>query len=135
MGYNRYTPVYTKKANYNTNSPSYYDYLARVNEFLKMIGNRVEEYDEILAAKLKEISDRLDYYMEEWDKRLEQFPENVENLLIEWLENGTLDDIINENIFADLNTKIENIETNINSRVSVLTQEIDQVGTTKIIRN
>lgn len=92
-------PFYSDSADYNTNSKSYYDDLARKNKLIEILAKRIWEYDEELAKRF-----------EEWDKNLEEFPEDVEKLLIEWLKDGTLDDIINKNIFKDLNTKIDGIK-------------------------
>lgn len=92
-------PFYTDIADYNTNSKSYYDDLARKNKLIEILAKRIWEYDEELAKRF-----------EEWDKNLEEFPEDVEKLLIDWLKDGTLDDIINKNIFKDLNTEIEGIK-------------------------
>lgn len=89
-------PFYNDDANYNTNSKSYYDYLGRLQKLFETLASRIWEYDEELAQRF-----------EEWDKLIENFPEDVEKLLIEWLSDGTLDDIINENIFKDLNHEID----------------------------
>lgn len=91
-----FEPWYDDKKDYNTNAPSYYDYLGRMHKLIQLLADRIWEYDKELAKRF-----------EEWDKLIEKFPENVENLLIEWLEDGTLDDIINKNIFKDLNEKID----------------------------
>ena len=88
-------PFYSNSADYNTNSKSYYDDLSRKAKLFEILAHRIWEYDEELAKRF-----------EEWDQNLEDFPENVEKLLIKWLEDGTLDDIINENIFKDLNHDI-----------------------------
>jgi len=93
-------PFYTDNADYNTNSKSYYDDLARKNKLIEILSKRIWEYDEELAKRF-----------EEWDKNLEEFPEDVENLLIEWMEDGTLDEIINDNIFNNLNDKIDAIKS------------------------
>lgn len=92
-------PFYSDNADYNTNSKSYYDDLARKNKLIEILAKRIWEYDEELAKRF-----------EEWDKNLEEFPEDVEKLLIEWMKDGTLDDIINKNIFKDLNTDINGIK-------------------------
>lgn len=92
-------PFYSDNADYNTNSKSYYDDLARKSQLIEILAKRLWEYDEELAKRF-----------EEWDKNLEEFPENVEKLLIEWMKDGTLDDIINKNIFKDLNTDINGIK-------------------------
>lgn len=89
-------PFYNNQADYNTNSKSYFEDLARKTELFKILARRIWEYDEELAQRF-----------EEWDGLIERFPEDVEKLLIEWLSDGTLDDIINENIFKDLNHEID----------------------------
>lgn len=88
-------PFYDNRADYNTNSKSYYDDLARKTRLISILGHRIWEYDEQMVKRL-----------EEWDARLEHFPEDVKNLLIEWMKDGTLKDIINEEIFEDLNDLI-----------------------------
>ncbi|MGO3818145.1 MAG: phage baseplate protein [Staphylococcus equorum] len=90
-------PFYTDNADYNTNSKSYYDDLARKQKLFEILAKRIWEYDKELAKRF-----------EEWDKNLEELPEDVEKLLIEWMKDGTLDEIINENIFGELNDKIDN---------------------------
>lgn len=91
-----FEPWYDDKKDYNTNAPSYYDYLGRMHKLIQLLAERIWEYDKELAKRF-----------EEWDKLIEKFPENVEKLLIEWMEDGTLDEIINENIFNNLNNKID----------------------------
>lgn len=88
-------PFYDNRADYNTNSKSYYDDLARKTRLISILGHRIWEYDEQMVKRL-----------EEWDARLENFPDDVKNLLIEWVQDGTLADIINEEIFQDLNDLI-----------------------------
>ena len=91
-------PFYTDNADYNTNAKSYYDDLARKNKLIEILAKRIWEYDEELAKRF-----------EEWDKNLEELPEDLKNLLVEWMEDGTLDDIINHNIFNDLNNTINRV--------------------------
>lgn len=88
-------PFYDDNSDYNTNSKSYYDDLARKNKLIEILAERIWEYDKELAKRF-----------EEWDKNLEEFPEDVKKLLQEWLQDGTLKDIINEEIFKDLNDLI-----------------------------
>lgn len=92
-------PFYTDRADYNTNSKSYYDDLSRKARLFEILAHRIWEYDEELAQRFAE-----------WDALIERFPEDVEKLLIEWLKDGTLDDIINKNIFADLNNDIDSLK-------------------------
>lgn len=49
-------PFYDDKADYNTNSKSYYDYLARFNGFL----SDMVDYINDLADKIKEMDDEID---------------------------------------------------------------------------
>lgn len=91
-------PFYTDNADYNTNSKSYYDDLARKNALIEILSKRIWEYDEELANRF-----------EEWDQNLEELPEDLEKLLVGWFEDGTLEDIINNNIFNDLNDIINKV--------------------------
>lgn len=88
-------PFYNDNANYNTNSKSFYDYLGRLQQLFEVLASRIWEYDEELAQRF-----------EEWDRLIENFPEDVKRLLEKWLEDGTLKDIINKEIFKDLNDMI-----------------------------
>ena len=90
-------PYYDFDTDYTTNSPNYYDYLAKLKPLIQILAERIYDYDKELAKRF-----------EEWDKRIENLPKELEELLIEWLKDGTLEDIINENIFNDLNDKIDN---------------------------
>lgn len=94
--FNSRVPYYNDDSDYSTNANSYYDDLARFRKMLQYLAEKVGHYD-------KELQDRFD----EWDKLIAKFPENVENLLIQWLKDGTLEQIINENIFGELNQKIQ----------------------------
>lgn len=94
----RRIPHYPSDSDYTTNAPDFYDFLARMNKLIKVLAERIGHYDKELAKRF-----------EEWDQLISKFPENVEKLLIQWLEDGTLDDIINVNIFKDLNGKIDSI--------------------------
>lgn len=92
-------PFYNDKADYNTNSKSYYDYLSRLQRLFEVLSKKIWEYDTELAQRF-----------EEWDALIERFPEDVEKLLIQWMEDGTLDNIINKNIFKDLNNDIDKLK-------------------------
>ena len=116
--FNSRFPTYPDDADYTTNSPSYYDYLARLNKLMKVLAEKLGHYDEELEKRF-----------EEWDKLIEKFPENVEKLLIEWLEDGILEEIINVNIFKDLNDLIDknkgNIEENKN-KIDNIIEELEK---------
>lgn len=101
-------PYYNDESDYNTNSPSYYDDLARKQRLFKYLAEKVGMYDKELEKRFKE-----------WDLLISKFPENVENLLIEWMEDGTLDKIINENIF-NMKADKEDVEKVLN----IITQSL-----------
>lgn len=82
-------PFYAHETEYLTGSPTYTDDLARKTEFMRYLGHRVWEYDKEMAIRLAA-----------WDKNLEDFPEDVKKLLQQWMDDGTLDEIINEHIFS-----------------------------------
>ena len=86
-------PIYDTRSDYTTNAPSFYEYLARHNHLIKILAKRIYDYDKELAKRF-----------EEWDKRIENLPKELEELLIEWLQDGTLEEIINVNIFEQLQT-------------------------------
>lgn len=82
-------PYYPDSSDYNTNAPSYYDDLARKNKLIELLSKRIWEYDEELAKRF-----------DAWDKNLEEFDDEVLRLLQEWMDDGTFDHIINEEIFS-----------------------------------
>lgn len=85
-------PYYTDDADYTTNSPTYYDDLARKNKLFKLLAKRVWEYDKVLFETLEEVEKVLTQVI---DKIGEGFNQEIYDLLIIWVEDGTLDHIIN----------------------------------------
>ena len=94
-------PRYESDADYTTNAPSYYDDLARKNELLKILAKRIWEYDKTLDNSLEKIDKALENVM---NKIGEGFNEEIETLLVKWVNDGTLENIINHEIF---NTKLD----------------------------
>ena len=88
-------PRYPDDADYQTNAPSYYEDLARKQKLIKMLAKRIWEYDKILADSLEEIEEVLRQVI---DKIGEGFNEEIYQLLVKWVEDGTLDHIINETL-------------------------------------
>ncbi len=95
---------YPAKADYTTNAASFADHIARHEELMKYLSHRVWEYD-------KELSKRF----AEWDSKIAAFDSDVMALLELWITDGTFADIINNEIFNDLNKKIENVAIDITS--------------------
>ena len=111
---NRRYPRYPDDADYQTNAPSYYEDLARKNKLIKKLAKRIWEYDKTLANSLEELKDTLNNYIVIVDDKLEfidnligdGFGNRIEALLREWVNDGTLNHIINEEVFNDLKLEI-----------------------------
>lgn len=73
-------PFYDDNADYNTNSKSYYDYLARNQKLFELLADRIWEYDESIENAL-----------DDWDKNIEEFPHEVYKILERWLDEGKID--------------------------------------------
>jgi len=110
--FNNRKPLYIDDSDYTTNSPSYYDHLARLNKLLQLLSERIWDYED-------ELNDRFD----EWDKLIEEFPDEVLKLLIKWLNDGTLKDLIDDLLYEKINNEIKCIQN-----------ELFNLGTTKIFR-
>lgn len=82
-------PQYPTDADYQTNAPSYSDHIARHEQLMKYLANRVWEYDKEMAVRLAA-----------WDKNLESFDDDVMVLLREWVNDGTFDTILNEELMS-----------------------------------
>ena len=51
--------------------------------------------------------------------------DEVIKIMLEWKENGTLETLINENIFNNLNTKIDNFQADVNNKVDTFKNEVN----------
>ena len=83
----RNIPRYNDDSDFTTNSESYYKDLARKQKLIKLLAERIWEYDEEIAK-----------YFERWEHNLETINEDVIEMMITWLEDGTLDEILNEEL-------------------------------------
>ena len=84
---NRRNPFYSDDTDYTTNSPSYYDDLARKQKLIQLLAERIWDYD-----------DEIKEYFKRWEDNLANINREVIEMMIEWLEDGILDDILNEEI-------------------------------------
>lgn len=112
-------PRYRDDSDYNTNANSYYEELARKNKLMKELALKIWDYEDILNASLEEIEGILEEMI---NKIGEGFNDEIEILLREWIEDGSLDHIINETLMnkkAD-KTELEALDTR-------LTQEIEKI--------
>src|SRR5699024_3689843 len=88
-----------------------------------MLAKKIWEYEEILDLTLKEIEEKLTDYIEQnekllsemlekWDKRIEEMPEEMRSLFVVWLEDGTLEEIINHDVLGNKADQSELDKTN-----------------------
>lgn len=109
-------PRYGSDRDYTTNAPSYYDDLARKNKLMKYLAQRIWEYDKTLFESLEHIEHLIG----------DGFNEEIEKLLIQWMEDGSLDHIINEVL---MNQKAD--KTVVDDLISRLAK-IDGIGTERL---
>lgn len=88
-------PIYDARSDYTTNAPSFYEYLAKHNHLIKILAQRIYDYDKELGKRFLEWSKNI----EQWEKNLEDFDDDVKKLLQDWIDDGTFAHIINEEIF------------------------------------
>lgn len=134
-------PFYPDDSDYKTNAPSYYEDLARKEKLIKLLAEKIWDYEEILADSLEEIEEVLKQVL---NKIGEGFNQEIEDLLREWVDDGTLDHIINETLMnqkADkteveelgnqLTKKIEEFEKETNNKITSITSNISDLDETK----
>ena len=68
-------------------------------EFIRFVRESHDHMRE-LSSIIERYGLTLDEYLEQWDGNLESFDDDVKVLLGEWIEDGTLDHIINENLMS-----------------------------------
>ena len=105
-----------------------------IDKFMHGFLNRVYGYDDYtqleinskLIQKMDEVIDNCNDTFEyvEWMKE-QGLSDEVINTLIAWKEDGTLETIINENIFNGLNTKIDNFKADTNNKVDTFKNEVN----------
>lgn len=120
---NRYIPKYHDDSDYNTNAPSYYEDLARKAKLIELLSKKIWEYENTLNESLEQIEKRLTDYitendslmnerLENWDKKIEEMPEEMRSLFVEWLNDGTLEQIINHDVLGNKADQSELDKTN-----------------------
>ena len=94
-----------------------------IDKFMHGFLNRVYGYDDYtqleinskLIQKMDEVIDNCNdaYEYVEWLKE-QGLTDEVINTLIAWKEDGTLETIINQNVFNELNTKVDTFQETVN---------------------
>lgn len=118
---NRRKPFYSDDTDYTTNSPSYYDDLARKQKLIQLLAEKIWEYEETLKLSLEEIKNVLEQVI---DKIGEGFNKEINDLLVLWIEDGTLDHIINETL---MNLKAD--KTYVDNLILSITQDLESQKT------
>ena len=133
-------PYYDESNNYNTNAKSYLDYLAKSNKLYEILAARIWEYEETLDLTLEEINDKLTRYIQQneymltdmltkWDERIENLDDEVSHIFVTWLNDGTLEQIINHDILGNKADK-----TFVDSEIQRLNQK-DEHLTTQMVQS
>ena len=113
-------PYYDFDTDYTTNSPSYYDYLAKLKPLIQILAERIYDYDKELAKRF-----------EEWDKNLEELPDELKRMFLEWVDDGTLARILAQLLLDDYATKEEvndllnALENNLNEDLSNVKNDLE----------
>ena len=107
-----------------------------IDKFMHGFLNRVYGYDDYtqleinskLIQKMDEVIDNCNnaYEYIEWLKE-QGLSDEVINTLLAWKEDGTLETIINQNVFNDLNTKVDSFQENVNNELESKKIELDNI--------
>lgn len=96
-------------------------------EFIRFVRESHEH-----MRKLSRIIERygltLDEYLEQWDGNIESFDDDVKVLLGEWIEDGTLDHIINENLMSIKADKsyVDDLNESVTAQLAQTNQQFNQ---------
>lgn len=82
-------PKYIDDVDYTTNAPSYYDDLARKNKLIHLLADKIWEYDKQILE-----------YFKRWEDNLKNLDKIVIQIMVKWLEDGVLADILNVEIMS-----------------------------------
>ena len=107
-----------------------------IDKFMHGFLNRVYGYDDYtqleinskLIQKMDEVIDNSNNAFEylEWLKG-QGLSDEVINTLIAWKEDGTLETIINQNVFNELNSKVDTFQESVNNELQSKKLELDNI--------
>ena len=131
---NKRYPRYPDDADYQTNAPSYYEDLARKHKLIQLLAEKIWEYENTLDETLEQIEQRLTDYitendilmnerLENWDQRIAEMPEEMRSLFVTWLNDGTLEQIINHDVLGNKADK-----TYVDSEIENLTTKLEEIA-------
>ena len=107
-----------------------------IDKFMHGFLNRVYGYDDYtqleinskLIQKMDEVIENCNNAFEYVDWLKEQgIPEEVQNILFTWKEDGTLENIINQNVFNELNSKVDTFQGKVNNDLKANKSELDNI--------
>ena len=107
-----------------------------IDKFMHGFLNRVydlEDYTQLeinskLIQKMDEVIENCNNAFEFMDYiKGEGLTNEVINTLLAWTEDGTLENIINQNVFNELNSKVDNFQENVNNELQETKIEIENL--------
>ena len=107
-----------------------------IDKFMHGFLNRVYGYDDYtqleinskLIQKMDEVIENCNNAYEYVDWLKEQgLSDEVINTLLAWKEDGTLENIINQNVFNELNSKVDTFQGKVNNELQAKKSELDNI--------
>lgn len=108
------------KPYYSMNTLSfYYEDMERKQELIETLAKKIVGYDLTLTDNLETIQREVEQRINAWDNQVEQLPDTVNDLLTDWVTDGTIDTIIED---ARLNLKVD--KTEMENRLELVDQQL-----------
>src|SRR5699024_5962328 len=104
---------------------SYYEDLERKEKLIQLLAEKIWEYDERLDERLEDLENVLQDYLNQWDERIENLDDEVSHIFVTWLNDGTLEHIINHDVLGNkadktyVDSEIERLDLKTNSYVNI----------------
>lgn len=103
MGFNHYLEDEDDKPYFSVNSLAYYYdklalYARKVEGYDKTLVETLKTYDKEIREVLEKSEDKLSQLAGFWDEKMETFDDGVKDLLTSWVEDGTVDHVIDSSI-------------------------------------
>ena len=127
-----YKAWYNEDADYNTNARSFMDYLARHNKFMKVLVEDYEVFKETLIEEFKQFQAGTGETIEGFQDRLDNIKQEMTDFFNQWLADGVLDEVINQDILnskAD-NDEFETVKTQVTTNTPLLNKSISDLEVT-----
>ena len=88
-------------------------------EFIKYIRSS-HEHMRKLSQIIQQYNQTIEDYLNEWDGKFESFDDDVKDLLGSWIQDGTMDHIINENLMSSKadKTYVDDLNENVTAQLA-----------------